>query len=75
MIVLTQFSYTSAKNCLMASSVCGEVGFAAMDVLALVVFATAGWEGACRRKNLTSIHPISSAKVTEKKEEGKREEN
>jgi len=29
----------------MASSVCGDVGFAAMEVLALVVFVTAGWEG------------------------------
>ena len=36
MIVLTQFSYTSAKNCRMASSVAGEVGFAAM-LLALAL--------------------------------------
>ena len=43
-----------------------------MDVLALVVFATAGWEGACRRRNLTSIHPLSSAKAPEKKERGLR---
>jgi len=42
----TQFSYTSRKNCLIASSVCGEVGFAAIDVLALLVFVEVGWEGA-----------------------------
>jgi hypothetical protein len=42
MIVLTQFSYTSVKKFLMASSVCGEVGFAAMEVLARFWFETAG---------------------------------
>lgn len=46
MIVLTQFSYVSVKNCLIASSVWGEVGFAAMDVLARVIDVAAGWEGA-----------------------------
>jgi hypothetical protein len=55
MIVLTQFSYTSVKNCLMASSVWGAVGLAPMDVLERDAFAAAGCEGACRRKNLTSV--------------------
>ena len=32
MMVLTQFSYTSTKKLRTASSVCGLVGFAAMDV-------------------------------------------
>jgi len=54
MIVLTQFSYTSVKNCLIASSVWGDVGFAAIEVLARVVVVVAGWEGAWRRRNLTS---------------------
>ena len=40
---------------MIASSVCGEVGFAAMEVLARVVLATAGWEGAWRRRNFTSV--------------------
>jgi hypothetical protein len=53
MMVLTQFSYTSVKNCLIASSVCGDVGFAPMDVLERDVLP-AGCEGACRRRNLTS---------------------
>jgi len=39
---LTQFSYTSVKNCLIASSVWGEVGFAAIEVLARVVVVAAG---------------------------------
>jgi hypothetical protein len=54
-MVLTQFSYTSVKNCLMASSVCGEVGLAPMDVLEREVLADAGW-GACRRRNLMSLN-------------------
>lgn len=29
-----------------------------MDVLALVVFVVAGWEGAWRSMNLTSISPL-----------------
>jgi hypothetical protein len=52
---LTQFSYTSVKNCLMASSVWGAVGLAPMDVLERDAFAAAGCEGACRRRNLTSV--------------------
>jgi hypothetical protein len=55
MMVLTQFSYTSVKNCLMASSVCGDVGLAPIDVLEREVFADAGW-GACRRRNLISMN-------------------
>lgn len=46
MIVLTQFSYTSTKNCLIASSVAGAVGFAAMEEDVLedreLVFADGG---------------------------------
>lgn len=29
---MTQFSYTSVMNCRIASSVCGEVGFEAMEL-------------------------------------------
>jgi hypothetical protein len=32
MTVFTQFSYTSFMNCRIASSVCGEVGLAAMEL-------------------------------------------
>ena len=44
-MVFTQFSYTSVKNCLIASSVWGDVGFAGMDVLARVDVAVAGCNG------------------------------
>jgi hypothetical protein len=41
----------------MASSVCGEVGFAAIEVLwreERVLLVLVGLEGACRRRNLMS---------------------
>jgi hypothetical protein len=54
MIVFTQFSYTSTKNCFIASSVWGDVGFAAIEVEARVVLVD-GVDGACRRRNFTSV--------------------
>jgi hypothetical protein len=57
MIVFTQFSYTSVKKFLMASSVCGLVGFAAMDVeerdeVVDAAVAVVGFVGWCRSRNL-----------------------
>jgi hypothetical protein len=64
MIVFTQFSYTSPKNCLIASSVWGEVGFAAMEVEARLVFVDG--VGAWRRRNLTSGHVINTYEVEDR---------
>lgn len=57
MIVFTQFSYTSVKKFLMASSVCGLVGFAAIEVeerdeLVDAAVAVVGFVGWCSSRNL-----------------------
>ena len=54
MIVLSQFSYTSVKKALMASSVAGDSGFAAMDVLARLAFVGEGRVGEWRRRSFMS---------------------
>lgn len=53
MTALTQFSYTSAKNILTASSVAGLVGLAPMAVEARDKGSADGAEGWCRSRNLT----------------------
>lgn len=57
---MTQCSYTSVKNWRMASSVWGEVGFAAMDVEAREEMdAPVGVAGEWRMRNFMSEYRIS----------------
>lgn len=53
MMALTQFSYTSVKNILMASSVAGLVGLAPMAVDDRDEPPDVGTMGWCSRRNLT----------------------
>lgn len=53
MMALTQFSYTSVKNILMASSVAGLVGLAPMAVDDRDEEPDVGTMGWWRRRNLT----------------------
>jgi len=53
MMALIQFSYTSMKKLLMASSVAALVGFAPMDVEDLDDVDETGCDGWCNSRNLT----------------------
>lgn len=55
----------------MASSVWGDVGFAAIEVLARLVLVEAGCEGACRSMNLISERsPVSFRLRNQQSENG-----